>query len=162
MPYGSQADFVTYCTSMGYDISAYSVDQQANAIAQGSLFVDGLGYDEASVIWPGQPATTTQQQEWPRSNAYDIYGNQIEETSVPTRIVNATYEVAFFVLGGGSINQSSSQSGNLLREKYDVVEFQYQEPIKGRAVDTRPLIPSVQALLAPFLTNGATKFLTRA
>lgn len=157
MPYGTAADFETYCADRAYDVSQSDAEAQSAALARASLFVDGLGYRDTgngirTPLWPGKPAVAGQADEWPRTGAKDFYGNNIADDSVPQRIEYATYEVAFFDLSGGEINRAVAQDQVVTREKFDVNEFQY-EGTGGKTVDTRPILPAVMDLIAPVLVG---------
>lgn len=157
--YGNVAGLAQYCADRAYDISAHDAAAQSAALTKASTFVDGLGYKDTGTgvrtsFWPGTPADGAQILEWPRVNAADIYGNEIGDSMIPARIENATYEVAFFTLGGGDINRALSADQVVTREKFDVIEFQYADA-GGKTPDTRPVLPAVMDLLAPLLTGGS-------
>ena len=155
--YGSQAEFQTYCTERAYDVLSFDAAAQTAALFRASLFVDGLGYKDTGTVrtplWPGTPTVPLQEREWPRENANDIYGNELASDTVPTRIEHATYEVAFFDLSGGDINRALASDQVVTREKFDVIEFQYASA-EGKMIDTRPIMPAVQDLLAPLMVDG--------
>lgn len=164
MPYGSNAAFDTYATAAGYDVSSLTDADKTAALTAASLFVDGLGYKQTEhripvILWPGQPATTSQINEWPRTGASDIYGNEFSDSEIPTRIEHATYEAALHSLSGGDINRAVSEDQRIVREKVDVIETQYQEAREGSGpVDSRPVIPSIVALLSPILRGGENPY----
>lgn len=157
--YGSTSAFDTYATAAGYDVSSLTDIDKTAALTAASVFVDGLGYKQnksgvATVHWPGEPANAGQANEWPRVNATDVYGNAFSDGEVPTRVEHATYEAALHSLTGGDINRAVASDQKVIREKFDVVEFQYEAGEAGGKVDSRPVIPSVVALLAPILSGG--------
>lgn len=162
MPYGSQANFATYCAERAYDLTSFDTAAQTAALARASGFVDGLGYRNTGTgvktpLWPGTPAVAGQANEWPREGATDVYGNEIASNAVPQRVEFATYEVAFFDLGGGDINRAVAQDEVLIREKYETVEFQYAGG-DGKMIDTRPMLPAVMDVLAPVLSGGSNPY----
>lgn len=157
--YGSAAEFATYCEERGYDISALSgTSAQEQQLRRASAYVDGLGYEYLGnkrrvVLWSGQPLTATQEREWPRTGATDVYGNAIASAAVPTRIEHATYEAAFALVSGVDLNRSQAADQVVTREKIDVLERQFAEPKDRAAMDTRPVIPAVADLIAPLINN---------
>lgn len=157
--YGTELGFNTYLAERGLALATAPTSAQiTGALARGSLFVDGLGYRDTGTgtrtsFWPGTPASGSQINEWPRTGAEDIYGNAIDNATVPTRVEYATYEVAFFALGGGDINPAQRADQRVVREKFDVIEFQYAD-VGGNAEQLKPAIPAVMDLLAPLITGG--------
>ncbi|MEO1398729.1 MAG: DnaT-like ssDNA-binding protein [Pseudomonadota bacterium] len=162
MSYGSQTDFATYCAARAYDLTGFDQVAQTAALVRASGFVDGLGYRDTGTgirtpLWPGTPAVAGQANEWPREGATDVYGNAIASDAVPQRVEHATYEVAFFDLGGGNINRAVAQDEVVIRERFDTVEFQYAGG-DGKMIDTRPMLPAVIDLLAPVLSGGSNPY----
>lgn len=161
MPYGDLAGFKAYAETMGYDITELADADVPGYLGRASRYVDGLGYRYVgatrTLIWPGKPVSSSQINEWPREGASDAYGNEIASNSIPTRVVNATYEAAFAIYDGVDVNRSVASDQIVTREKIDVIEVQYAEPkMHDGKVDTTPVIPAVADLLAPLLNGGAT------
>ncbi len=160
--YGTVANFRTYATAAGYDVTGMSDAEVTASLTSASVFVDGLGFKQSNsgraiILWPGQPTVAGQSNEWPRTGAADVYGNTFTDTEIPTKIEHATYEASLYSLSGGDINRVSSADQTLIREKYDVIEFQYSDPnANGNTAskDTRPMIPSVMSLLSGILGGG--------
>lgn len=161
MSYGSVADLDAYWVAHGYSVSGLDEAAKTAAMVKASAYVDGLGYKTTSggiavPMWPGKPTSSSQIDEWPRTGAQDIYGNDIAEDHIPTRIFNAVYEVAFASASGVDLNRSVSADQVVVKRKVDVLEVQYAQPsANGGYVDTRPMFPAVNALISPLLIGGA-------
>ncbi len=66
-----------------------------SARARGSIYIDGL-YGRR---FPGVPTGgASQDDEWPRTDATDYYGNALDPNTVPARVVNAAYEATLLEL----------------------------------------------------------------
>lgn len=135
--------------------------------AQATLFVDGLGYRIVNDVpvnrFPGKPTVATQLEAWPRTGATDAYGNEIASGDVPTAVIQATYEAALIEVGtAGVLNAVTRNDQRLIREKYDVVEFQYSDPGAGGKSDSisaaTPVIPAVMTLMARFMAGGSNPY----
>ncbi|MEM1371474.1 MAG: DnaT-like ssDNA-binding protein, partial [Pseudomonadota bacterium] len=110
--------------------------------------------------WPGVPVSGTQDLQWPRSSATDVYGNQIASESVPQAVINATYEAAIYETNNtGSLNRALVTDAVVKRQKVDVIEREFFEPDRGNpAQATRPHIPAITTLLAPYLSGGENPY----
>jgi hypothetical protein len=131
-----------------------------------SLFVDNLGWRmSASGVpvsrYPGEPVSAGQTSEWPRKNAVDFYGNAIPSDSIPTRILNATYQAAHYEsVNPGALNAALRSDQRVIIEKFGEITFQYATG-KGQQPGlspTDPIIPAVMALLAPLMTQGTNPY----
>ncbi len=164
MAYGTNAGLETYWDSLGYDYSALSDGDKTALRTSASVYIDSLGYSTLksgvrSVNWPGEPATSDQLNEWPRKNATDVYGRELSDSTVPVRVESATYEAAYFSFTGGDLNRSSSPDRQVVKQKIDVIDITYSDVSSSGYVDSRPVIPAVEALLSPLLSgSGSNNF----
>lgn len=161
MAYGNTTDGAAYWTARGY--SGTLTDA---LLEKASVFVDGLGWRMAGSgvpvsRFPGKPSSPSQVLQWPRTGAKDIYGNEIADDAVPGPVERATYEAAYYESqSAGALNAAVRADQRIVREKFDVIEFQYAEgqaPGAGVA-GSAPVIPAVMAVLAPVLTGGGNPY----
>lgn len=109
MSYGTFANFVTYHTNRGTDVSAY-----AEAAVDAALIVGSSALDNRyrSYFEGKKAGGRAQVDEWPRTGAYDINGDAIPSDEIPREVENATYELALIQLrtpGALAINYTPSQ-----------------------------------------------------
>ncbi|MEL8055700.1 MAG: DnaT-like ssDNA-binding protein [Pseudomonadota bacterium] len=163
MAYGTDAAFTAYATARGVTLPDHQSSRD-QLRAKATTFVDGLGWKVVAGVpvnrFPGKPTSATQLDAWPRTGATDTYGNEIASGSVPTAIENAAYEAAIFEnASAGALNQSVRDDQRVVREKFDVIEFQYADSgavgSSGQIASSVPVIPSVMTLLAPYLSGGS-------
>jgi len=109
--------------------------------------------------WVGLKSLSTQALEWPRRNVIDQNGYYVSATGIPLRIKQAQAELAYRYFGGGDPAPDLSISGgNIVRERVDVIEIEYD---RGGKIDV-PQYRYVNALLKPFLYGGINVELVRA
>ena len=80
-------------------IPALSDTLKESALIRGTAFVDGLSTDRASdyaKFFPGTRTSSTQNLKWPRASAYRTDGTEIDSTTIPFAIIQATCEAACF------------------------------------------------------------------
>ena len=162
MPYGNLTDGQAY-----WDVRDYEGTLTPELLEVASTFVDGLGWrmTRAGVPvsrFPGKPTSPTQDLQWPRSGAVDVYGREIADDVVPSAVERAVYEAARYeAQNEGALNAAIRADQRVVRERFDVVEFQYAEPSGSQMVgvaSTTPVIPAVMALLSPVLTGGSNAY----
>jgi hypothetical protein len=161
--YGNLIDAQVY-----WDARGYSGTPTKAGLVIGSAYVDQLGWRIASTgvpvsRFPGTPTTTTQENEWPRTDATDVYGREFASDEVPACVEWATYEAAYYEqTNPGSLNVVVRTDQVISREKIDVIEFEYRDQgtasrMLGLSPST-PVIPAANAALAPVLTGGANPY----
>lgn len=161
MAYGTTVAAQTYWTARGY--SGTPTDA---LLAKASVFVDGLGWRMAKSGVPvsrfsGQPTDADQEFQWPRTGASDVYGNDFGTSEVPGAVERATYEAAHYESqNAGALNAAVRADQRVVREKFDVIEFQYSDSdVSGAGIaGSSPVIPAVMAILAPVLTGGSNAY----
>jgi hypothetical protein len=76
-------------------------------------------------------------------------------------VERATYEAAFYeAQSAGSLNAAVRADQRVVREKFDVIEFQYSDssgPLSGVS-GSAPIVPAVLTILAPLFTGGTSNF----
>lgn len=163
--YGTVADCKTHWDDRGY---TYSIDDAAIAklgeIA--SDFVDGLGWREIAPgtmipLFPGQPADAAQTRQWPRKEATDIYGNTIADDEIPAAVTKATYEAAYYaMLNSGGLNRAYKPDQQVQSRRVETLARTFFEPksvVPGQP-PTKPIIPAVNAALAPVMAGGTNPY----
>jgi hypothetical protein len=163
MSYGSNADMQAFWVSHGRSAPAGADLDALRAIA--SVFVDGLGWRMAASgvpvsRFPGAPTSATQEDQWPRTGAKDIYGNSLADDAVPGAVERATYEAAWYEANNaGALNEAIRSDERIVREKFGSIEFQYADPTGGPGMaPTTPIIPAILTFLAPVLTGGTNPY----
>lgn len=144
--YGTDEGFTTWASELGHAVPAGTISA---ARQRGSLFVDGTYGPRFS----GTPTGGAEQErEWPRTGAVDRYGNAIDPATVPTRVVNASYEAALRELQSpGSLAPDVTPGKVKKRVKVEgAVEVEYAVG-KGTAAEQQPVITVIDGLLAPLL-----------
>lgn len=136
MPYGTTQGLEDYATLTGRVIpSDANLDA---ALYNASLYIDGTYWDD----FCGEAATDDAA--FPRKGS----------TTVPQRVIDATYEAALmWIADPASLSFSGSQGGQVVKEKVDVIEVQYAAPQVGGdvVIDGTPRFSVIEGLLRPFL-----------
>lgn len=136
MPYGTVAGLEAYAVMTGRVIPPDA--NLTAALYHASMYIDGTYWDD----FCGVPATDDAA--FPRKGS----------TTVPERVINATYEAALmWIADNDSLSFSGSQGGQVIREKVDVIEVQYAAPQDGGdvIVDGTPRFSVIEGLLKPLL-----------
>lgn len=132
--YGTPEGLEQYAEDTGRTIPA-GANLDA-ALYNASLYIDGLYWDD----FCGEPASMDAA--FPRAGS----------STVPTRVINATYEAALLWLADtGSLSVGGSAGGQVVREKVDVIEVQYAAPSGDFITDGTPRYSVIEGLLRPLL-----------
>lgn len=148
--YGDNSGLDALVAAMGYTYPVgVTEDQKTAARQRGSVYIDGL----YGPRFPGVPtAGAAQDREWPRSGAYDVYGNSLASDAVPQRVIDASYEAAFLSLTNPTIFSTTYTPGTQkVLTKVDKIEW---ELVGGKTGDARmvPVSSVIEGILAPLLT----------
>lgn len=135
MTYGTPQGLQDYATATGRTIPV-GANLDA-ALYNASMYIDGTYWDELC----GEPASMDAA--FPRKG----------QASVPQRVINATYEAALtWLADNGSLTYSGSQSGQVIKEKVDVIEVGYAAPSGNWSVDNgTPRFSVIEGLLKPYI-----------
>lgn len=150
--YGTDAGFTAYVTANGYPTVAGGNIPAARQ--RGSAYIDAL-YEAR---FPGTPVGgIDQERAWPREDAQDIYGNDIDPDTVPTRVINASYEAAQLELANpGSLAVLISENERIRSIKAGSVAIEYAQ---STAFDTitgaYPMYTTIEGLLYPLIGGSA-------
>lgn len=159
--YGNETGLAAYWTARGYTPAPSGNASQLLQIA--TIYIDALGWRAlegggSRTLFAGTPTSAAQATQWPRKNAVDVYGNPIDENTVPVAIEHATYEAAYFASqNDGALNTVFQPNSVVQSEKVDVLETKYFQPKgteEGGRIPTVPMIPAVEALLMPLLNSS--------
>lgn len=101
--------------------------------------------------WKGARYTTTQALDWPRSNVYVDSATVIENDDVPVEVVRACAEYA---LKASAATLYADEDRAAIREKVGPIETEYS----AFSSQTKRY-PSIDALLAPYLSGGNGQYL---
>lgn len=147
--YGTDQGYIDYIVAQGYE-EPEDTDVIAGARLRGSQYVDGT-YGE---WFPGQPVNgIDQDRAWPRTDAADVYGNDIASNVIPLRVIYASYEATRLEIANpGSLSKLIAENQKVKRVKAGSVEVEYAE---GGAYTTIagaiPMSTAVEGLLRPLI-----------
>lgn len=112
-----------------------------------------------------------QDQEWPRVNAVDYYGNAVDSATIPLEVKNATIEAALREgTNPGSLLPDYDPSTDRLpvSEQIGNLKVSYGNTVTYKGVNAKeetdtspavPIYPEIDAIIAPLLTGpGASAF----
>lgn len=132
--YGSDADLIAYLATTGRTLPDGAVPSAVRAM--GTLYVDS--FEDCF-----RGTALTEENSFPR----DLWPD------VPERVEQAAYEAAYAYASGVDIfGSGGTSSGQVVREKVDVLEVQYAGPQSGQGwwEANRFILPLAYALLLPF------------
>lgn len=145
--YGSDDGLVAYATAKGRTISG----DAAVLRNVGSVYIDGAyGWR-----FPGVPIGGAEQDRaWPRIGAVDMYGNDIAPDTIPTAVVNASYEAALIEdAKSGALGVVISAAKQLVGIKAGSVDLRYATPQSGTSIAaaSRPVSTVIEGILLPII-----------
>ena len=146
--YGDDDGLTDWLAANGYELPD-GAPSAAVLRQRGSAYIDG----RYGSRFPGAPTGgLSQERAWPRTGAETAYGEAIPSSAVPTAIEHASYAAAYFEgLNPGGLSVSVVGSGQIKREKTDVLETEYFAGSGDPLADATPVLSAVEGLLAPFL-----------
>jgi hypothetical protein len=148
--YGTDQGFTDWLAANGYTLPV-GAPTAAVLRNRGSAYIDGT----YGLRFSGSPTGgADQERAWPRTGATDRYGNAIGASTVPNRVIEASYEAAWAEASSpGSLVASGSAAARVKRERVEgAVEVEYQASSSTSAADLTPMLTAVEGLLAPLLT----------
>ena len=100
--------------------------------------------------WAGEKTSDAQALAWPRTGVTDAEGNAVDSAEIPTKVIQACYEVAAQMVADAAFENSSSASSNIKSVNSGSVGVAYFAPeSKGR-------FPTVIAELCSEFLLGST------
>lgn len=133
--YSTVAEFLAYWLDRGEDFSTTATETLEAKLILGWQYTDSR-FDYCGSRLNGRTQTT----EFPRTGLEDCEGNEIE--GIPYEIKNAQMEYAKRELDGVTLQDDSSQEGNIkrIKSKVDVLEeeIEYQPTLSGGEIKNYP------------------------
>jgi len=151
--YYSLASANTYFETIGFsDWIDGDDDVKSASLIRACLYMETLP-------WNGLKSLSTNPLEWPRRNVLDRNGYYVSATGIPLKIKQAQAEIAYrYFTGGNPVPDLDFSGGNIVREKVDVIEIEYD---RGGKSDV-PEYLYIDNLLRPFLASSLNVELVRA
>lgn len=149
--YGSAAGFRIYHSARGRNVAAYDDDDEVEAALLVASERNDAKYRSAFAGY--KVGYRDQVREWPRASAFDIYAYSIPSDSVPTEMINATYEAALRQLvtpGSLSVDWTPSKYKRVSIDGAVSAEY----TVFGGAMDVQTQFAIIDEILAPILTGG--------
>jgi len=152
--YGTLVASETYHTGQGNTAWAAATDAAKNiALLRGSEWIDR----SFKSSFPGWKTEARDQiREWPRSPAMDVEGNAIDSDTVPTEVIESSYEAALRELATpGQLSPDYDPAKQLKRSR--VGEIDVTNTAGHGPESVRKTIMIIEGIIAPVLTgSGAT------
>jgi hypothetical protein len=161
------------------DADSYATLLQADAYAEARGWADWTGEDELKeralrravewldagylTRWPGRRANgRAQRREWPRIEAVDASGDDVDAATIPDEVVAAQIEAALReLIVPNSLTPDYVPGRTVRREQVGPLSVEYLA--RGDLSAVLPTLTSVDNALAPLIGQvGATRFLSRA
>jgi hypothetical protein len=157
--YGSDAEAFAYHEARGNAgwaaPSSPSADAHLSALIRATSYIDG----RYGTRFPGTRLNGRDQAlQWPREDAVDEDGFEVEDDEVPAEVKRATFEAALRELASpGSLNPDVTMTDRVKREKVDVIEVEYSQSTS--AEDSIPIINVIEDILATLIgsSGGSTQ-----
>ena len=151
--YYSLVSATTYITTIGRssEWTSFSTTTQNAALIRACYFMETLD-------WNGTKTSSTNPLEWPRRNVLDRNGYYISATGIPLHIKWVQTELAIRFINDNDPLPDQDTSGNIVRERVDVVEIEYE---RGGASQI-PSMPYIYVLLKPWIRSKNIVEIVRA
>jgi len=102
--------------------------------------------------WQGEPTSSGQALAWPRTGVY-CNGVAVDSATVPTNIIEGSYELANLMLANAEIEASTDAGSNIKRVQAGTAEVEYFRPTSGtNDVGRFPTV--VQELVGCYMSGG--------
>lgn len=142
--YGTTDGFTAWLTAQGHTLPG-TAPTAAVLLQRASEYVDATYGDR----FAGYPADWSQERAWPRTGAW-AYGQTLPADVVPAAVVASTYHAAWAEANGTSLSVTFTATGQVKREKVDVLETEYFAGAANAAA-AAPTMNIIDGLLAPLL-----------
>lgn len=145
--YGDDSGFSDWLTANGHSLPVGS-PTAAVLRQRGSVYVDGT----YGLRFPGSPTGGAgQEREWPRTGAADRYGNSIDPNTVPTRVIEASYQAAWIEANAeGTLATTYTPGSQKVLTEVKGIKWE----VVGKPDGERSMIPistAIEGLLSPLL-----------
>lgn len=144
--YNSRADIIAYAAARGVVLAD---DDTTDVLAIKAMDYLALSDND----WKGEPVSPTQSLAWPRKGAIPTGSRTaFPDNAIPVQVKKAQCELAVIANSGVAlIPTTSAETAFVTREKVDVIETEYSEAIALKLMGSLPDMPSIDALLSPWL-----------
>ena len=140
----SANSYITLADAETYFESRYGSDNwdsQTDAV-KNALLVNATRLLDQSFDWQGDVASSTQALRWPRDDAYDADGDEIDSDIVPDPIKNATCEMALYVV----TNSGSTVDNSIKSAKVGSIEVEYRDNVSPEKLVDSEVVRAVEGL----------------
>lgn len=150
--YGTVLAADSYHLARGNTAWTGANDAKETALLRASEYLDAR-YDSLFSGWPVD--RRAQIRKWPRSSAYDVYGDAIPDDEIPDEVERATYELALIeIVTPGKLTPTVIHADRKKAVAVSgAVSVTYADATGVEAY--RPIITAVDGILAPLLTAQA-------
>lgn len=147
----SLADFKTYCSDIGYDLTAFTQDAVIEqAIRRGSSYISNA-FRFKGIRVGGR----NQIQAWPRSDVQTDEGWPVDYQSIPREVKSAAAEASFYELENpNALAPSVTLTDRVTQEQVGPLSVTYA-PATNDAAASRPILTIVMDMLAPLLDRSS-------
>lgn len=151
-----------YFESRGLSKAWDKVDNKEAALVRGSDYIDWYYRIQSPCGWQSQfvgakTAGRSQSREWPRRNAVDYNGDEIDSGEVPDEVKRASLEAALREgESPGCLLPDFNPSNWVTQEKVGPLSVTYgktSEAGSSQGLPNTPSIPIIDYILAPVLRN---------
>lgn len=150
--YGSVGEADTYHSDFGNtDWAAAVTADKESAMRRAAVALDGKYRNR----WPGTRTNgRSQARDWPRTDAVDSDGEEIDSASIPTEVKYAQYEMALAELTEpGVLSPRLSRSEVVRSEKVGPISTEYAVSDNVSTFDAYPTLASVERLLSGIVSG---------
>jgi hypothetical protein len=140
-----------YAISRGVDLSATDIEIVKSYMLKAADFF--LIYDKR---WKGDPVVYSQSMPWPR-NYVNVRGleDYYPNNEIPDLVKRAQSQLVLEQSNGIELFITTAPGLPVIKEKIDVIETTYASPVDLCCLDfNQPIIPIINAILAPLLNSG--------
>jgi len=145
--YGDDGGFTAWLTANGHSLPE-GAPSEAVLRQRGSAYIDNT----YGLRFPGTPTGgATQERSWPRASATDRWGNALDPNTVPTRVIEASYQAAYLEASTPGILTTTYTPGtNKVLTEVKGIKWQVVGDAKG--TDAMVMISTaIEGLLGPLL-----------
>jgi hypothetical protein len=148
--YATLQECIDYAVAMyGHSLSGNTADKEA-AIRRAFAYLSTLNWKGTRTYGRAQGGA------WPRTGADDCEGYSIGSGDIPAEVIAAQHELARaeFLSPGILTPSGSKASANVIMEKVDVIQVQYDtDNLTGTIDDIRPIVTAAMDKIKCFLAS---------
>ena len=148
--YGTRAGFITHALNY-YGATVPDTDASDVPMRSAYAYLSGLKWKGTKTLGRGQTGA------WPRTGVTDCEGIDIDTDEIPTEVIQAQYDLAYFeYLNPGALSPSGSiRDAFVSMEKVDVIAVEYDTSRFAPGQDvTAVRVEAAMRLLGCFLVGG--------